>query len=592
MESYLQKVLRFKVPSETSQITTKPSLDEEETKYSLKTESVNFNDSVLNDSHDSLTDSMSEGPESNFIQKVPVLSCVPARHSSLQQTLDFLKAVKSDSGEVAKFLLEKNSNGDPVIDINCVDSEGDSALHIAAGLNLLKTCQMILDYSEPQINIRDKNFQTPLHVACFKGHLKVAQLLARSGGDINAIDMNGNTPLHHACLQGHGPVVAWLLTRSPGLCIKNNSGKTAEEVSDEIILALFHKYLKNTIALPGPSISQGLKNEAKRVRINEKRENRVNWEMFNGICQIGKGSFGEVYLVSKVGSEKLFAMKVLKKEKIMAHNLIRYALTERNVLTYIRHPFIVSLKFAFQSSEKLFLVLDYCPGGDLSSRLLIEKRFTEHQAKIYICEILLALEELHKRDIIFRDLKPDNIVLDKEGHAMLTDFGLSKEGVSDQTGAKSFCGSVAYLAPEMIKRSGHGKAVDWYLLGVVLYEMLVGVPPYFSSNKDELMNNIQRGKLKMPTSLSVEARELIKDLLIRDPTKRLGAFRDAEEIKQHVFFKGVDWEAVFRRELKPPAAIISQTPASRIPPDRLFGDLTCSEASRVKSWTFVDEDNL
>ena len=520
----MQKVLRFKVPLESPKIKTKPSLDEEETKYSLKTESVNFNESILNDFHDSITDSISEGPSSNFIQKIPVLSCIPARHQSQLQNQDFLKAVRSESSELIKYLIEKNSNGDAVIDVNYTNSEGDSALHISARHNLLKVCQTILDYSEPQINIRDSNFQTPLHLACSNGHLKLAQLLARSGADINAIDVKGETPLHLACRQAHGPVVAWILNRSPNLQIRNNERKTAEEISDNIILALFHKYLKSTVTLSGPSISQDLKNQAKRVRVEEtqaKQEKTLNnppklsqiaQDMFKGICQIGKGSFGEVYLVSKAGSGQLFALKVLKKEKMISHNLIRYALTERNVLTYIKHPFIVSLKYAFQSNDKLFLVLDYCPGGDLSSRLLIEKRFSESQARIYICEILLALEELHAHDIIFRDLKPDNIVIDKEGHAMLTDFGLSKEGVSDHIAAKSFCGSVAYLAPEMIKRTGHGKAVDWYLLGVVLYEMLVGVPPYFSSNKDELMNNIQKGKLKMPTSLTVEAKELIKDV--------------------------------------------------------------------------------
>ena len=216
--------------------------------------------------------------------------------------------------------------------------------------------------------------------------------------------------------------------------------------------------------MPGPSITEGKRNEANRVRINEltdeKIKGKVSYEEFAGIFQLGKGSFGEVFLVSKQETGALYAMKVLRKDKILSHNLIRYALTERNVLSYIRHPFIVSLNFAFQTSDKLFLILDYCPGGDLSSHLQKEKRFSEQRARIYICEILLALEELHKRDIIFRDLKPDNVVLDKEGHALLTDFGLSKEGVYDNCTAKSFCGSVAYLAPEMIQRNGHGKAVD------------------------------------------------------------------------------------------------------------------------------------
>ena len=145
------------------------------------------------------------------------------------------------------------------------------------------------------------------------------------------------------------------------------------------------------------------------------------------------------------------------------------------MLASIRHPFIVRLHFSFQTGDNLFMVLDFCPGGDLGHILQIEGKFSEARTKIYVAEILLALEELHRHDIIYRDLKPDNILLDSEGHAMLTDFGLSKEEVSDHfQGAKSFCGSVAYLAPEMLKRQGHGKAVDWYLLGVVIYEMLTG----------------------------------------------------------------------------------------------------------------------
>ena len=177
-------------------------------------------------------------------------------------------------------------------------------------------------------------------------------------------------------------------------------------------------------------------------------------------------------------------MKVLSKSKIRSQNLIKYALTERNVMSVMQHPFIVRLRYAFQTHDKLFLICDYCPGGDLSQYLEIERQFSEEKAKFYIIEILLAIEALHERDIIFRDLKPDNVVLDEQGHALLTDFGLSKEGVMYQNGgAKSFCGSYAYLAPEMIKKAGHGKAVDWYLLGVVFYEMLTGMPPYYADEK-------------------------------------------------------------------------------------------------------------
>ena len=128
---------------------------------------------------------------------------------------------------------------------------------------------------------------------------------------------------------------------------------------------------------------------------------------------------------------------------------------------------------------------------------------------MYLCEILLALEDLHKKDVNFRDLKPDNLVLDADGHVLLTDFGLSKEGVLDNQGARSFCGSVAYLAPEMLRRTGHGKSVDWYLLGVLLYEMLVGIPPYFTNNREKLFQNIQRGPLLIPSQLSREAKNLL-----------------------------------------------------------------------------------
>ena len=193
----------------------------------------------------------------------------------------------------------------------------------------------------------------------------------------------------------------------------------------------------------------------------------------------------------------------------MGHNLVRYAKTERNVLSYTRHPFIVNLNYAFQNRDKLFLILDYCQGGDLARVLAKERRFSEDRARIYAAEILLAIQYLHKRDIIFRDLKPDNVVVDADGHALLTDFGLSKEGVLDNISAKSFCGSVAYLAPEMLRRSGHGKSVDWYLLGVLLYEMLVGQPPYFCNNKDQLFQNIQKGVLKLPASISNEAKSLL-----------------------------------------------------------------------------------
>ena len=209
MSSYLQKVLRFKVPPESSQVNSLKSLDEEETKYSLKSESIAFNESLLKDFHESLTDSINEGTETNFIQKVPVLACTPTRHNKQDITQAFYQAISEDSTDLCKLMLEKYSNGEQLVDINYIGPDNQAALHIAASEDYLKLCEIILDYAEqPHLNIRNSNMQTPLHIACNKGHLKVAQLLARSGADINCIDKDGNTSLHLASVNGYGMIVA------------------------------------------------------------------------------------------------------------------------------------------------------------------------------------------------------------------------------------------------------------------------------------------------------------------------------------------------------------------------------------------------
>ena len=292
-----------------------------------------------------------------------------------------------------------------------------------------------------------------------------------------------------------------------------------------------------------------------QLTLNSIEEERITPSSFVCLAMLGKGSFGEVYLVQKINTQEKFAMKVLRKERIMSQNLLKYAMAERNVLSLSNHPFIVKLNYAFQTSSKLFLILDYCSGGDLGKHLFFEKRFEENRAKFYICEVLLALENLHKRDIIFRDLKPDNVVLDEEGHCKLTDFGLSKEGVFDSTGAKSFCGSIAYLAPEMLKKQGHGKAVDWYLLGVLFYEMLVGITPFFTGRKEDIFYNIEYGELKIPNFISEKGSDLLTKLLERDPNKRLGGgLKDAQEIKEHPYFQDVDWDLIYNKKVKPPPA--------------------------------------
>ncbi|MCQ2815936.1 MAG: protein kinase [archaeon] len=304
----------------------------------------------------------------------------------------------------------------------------------------------------------------------------------------------------------------------------------------------------------------------------EDKNKKVNANSFLYLGLLGKGSFGEVYLVEKKDTKQKYALKVLDKDLITNQNITKYVMTERNVLSVSSHPFIVKLNYAFQTKYKLLLLLDYCPGGDLSKQIQAENRFKESKAKFYLCEIILALGDLHSKDIIFRDLKPDNVVLDEEGHAMLTDFGLSREGVNEARIAKSFCGSIAYLAPEMLWRTGHGKPVDWYLLGVLFYEMLVGIPPFFNKSKQKIFNNIKNADLQIPSFVSAKASKLLQDLLVKDPSKRLGAKNDVEEIKKHPYFSDVNWDDVYNRRLSPPSFKLSAGNVELFDEPKLFDD--------------------
>jgi len=167
----------------------------------------------------------------------------------------------------------------------------------------------------------------------------------------------------------------------------------------------------------------------------------------------------------------------------------------------------------------------------------MKKKFTEDEARLYMAEIIIGLEFLHENKIIYRDLKPENLVLDEDGHVKLTDFGLSKENVSEIDQANSFVGSICYLPPEVLNKTGHTRSIDWYLCGVLLYEMIVGIPPYYNQNRRELFKNILYGKLKIPKEVSEPAKKLISALMERNPKKRLGAGpTDAEELKKHKFF--------------------------------------------------------
>eukprot|EP00743_Colponemidia_sp_Colp-15_P001810 GILK01001975.1.p1 GENE.GILK01001975.1~~GILK01001975.1.p1 ORF type:complete len:405 (+),score=90.28 GILK01001975.1:40-1215(+) len=283
---------------------------------------------------------------------------------------------------------------------------------------------------------------------------------------------------------------------------------------------------------------------------------KVTLEDFKLEKVLGKGSFGKVMLVRKTSNNELYAMKILRKADVLARNQIAHTQTERRILE-INHPFMVNLHYAFQTADKLYLVVDYLNGGELFFHLSQKKRFSENQSRLYTAEILLALEHMHSFNVIYRDLKPENIMLTLDGHVKITDFGLSKEGVQnaggqEQGGTKTFCGTPEYLAPEILRQIPHGKAVDWWSLGVLLYEMLCGRPPFYDQNRKRMYEKILHSEVFYPPFLSANAKSILQGLLTREVSTRLGSGpTDAAEIKAHPFFSSLNWEDVYQRRIRP-----------------------------------------
>jgi len=243
-------------------------------------------------------------------------------------------------------------------------------------------------------------------------------------------------------------------------------------------------------------------------------------------------------------------MKVLKKASLVLHvKDAEHTKTERQILEEVRHPFIVDLYYAFQTKERLFLLLTFACGGELFNYLQKEKMFDEDTTRFYLSEIFLALDHLHSLGIIYRDLKPENVLLDHEGHILLTDFGLSK--VSLET--KTLCGSLEYMAPEIILTDiSYDKSVDYWSFGIMCHDLLTGKTPFHGNNRKKVMEAILKKKLTLPNYITASAKDLIIKLLRKNPAIRLGSKNGAEEVKNHTFFKNVDWKKVYNKETIPP----------------------------------------
>ncbi|KFY00637.1 hypothetical protein O988_03187 [Pseudogymnoascus sp. VKM F-3808] len=359
------------------------------------------------------------------------------------------------------------------------------------------------------------------------------------------------------------------------------------------------------------------------VEISFERTDKRHYgpEDFQILKLIGKGTFGQVYQVRKKDTKRIYAMKVLQKKVIVQKKEVAHTVGERNILVrtaMTESPFIVGLKFSFQTPTDLYLVTDYMSGGELFWHLQKEGRFDEKRAKFYIAELILALQHLHLHDIVYRDLKPENILLDANGHIALCDFGLSKANLTKNDTTNTFCGTTEYLAPEvLLDEAGYTKMVDFWSLGVLVFEMCCGWSPFYAEDTQQMYKNIAFGKVRFPRdTLSTEGRNFVKGLLNRNPKHRLGAIDDAEELKRHPFFADIDWEALTKKLITPPfkPKLKSETDTSNFDPEftnalngasslnaraaaLAAGIVTSTPLSpgmqaNFKGFTFVDENSI
>lgn len=281
-------------------------------------------------------------------------------------------------------------------------------------------------------------------------------------------------------------------------------------------------------------------------------------EDFEKLRCLGKGAFGTVHLVKQHASGRRYAQKQFKKASLTVHKrLVEQTRTERTILESInRHPFVVKLFYAFQDHERLYLILEYAQGGELFHHLAMERMFSEDTAAFYMAEMVLALEHLHQNvRVIYRDLKPENCLLDAEGHLLLTDFGLSKVAAEEEEDrANSVLGTIEYMAPEVVRGDGYDYSVDWWSLGAIGFDLLTGHPPFGGGNHTKIQQNILKQKLQLPYFLGPDAKDLLTRLLRKEPNKRLGgtSTKDVKALKAHRFFRKIDWKKLEKREVEPP----------------------------------------
>ncbi|GAA5980282.1 hypothetical protein JCM11641_005528 [Rhodosporidiobolus odoratus] len=367
--------------------------------------------------------------------------------------------------------------------------------------------------------------------------------LTGAGGDqmsVDDVEMDGSAAHYSSSQQGHG---VYHDQRQPQSSRQQQAAGYGHQSQASRQISRQPEPTPQAVLSPTPSQTSSL---------SRKTSSRYNLSDFTFIRTLGTGSFGRVHLVRSQHNSRSYAIKVLSKERVVKMKQVEHTNSEREMLERVRHPFLVNLWGTFKDSKNLYMVMDFVAGGELFSLLRKSQRFPDPVAKFFAAEVALALDYLHSLDIIYRDLKPENILLGADGHVKITDFGFAKH-VPDITW--TLCGTPDYLAPEIVQSRGYNKSVDWYALGVLMFEMLAGYPPFFTedSNPMRLYEKIIAGKIRYPAYFTPEAKDLLKSLLTNDITKRFGNLANgSRDIFSHVWFQEVDWERLYRKEIPAP----------------------------------------
>ncbi|KAJ7373130.1 RAC-alpha serine/threonine-protein kinase [Desmophyllum pertusum] len=329
---------------------------------------------------------------------------------------------------------------------------------------------------------------------------------------------------------------------------------------------------------------------------------KLTFDDFYMLKVLGKGTFGKVMLARMKKTGEVVALKILKKEVIVAKDEVAHTLTENRVLKNTVHPFLTELRFSFQTKDRLIFVMEYVNGGELFFHLSKERVFSEERSRFYGAEIVLAVKYLHDNQVVYRDLKLENLLLDSDGHIKITDFGLCKEDITYGSTTKTFCGTPEYLAPEVLEDNDYGRAVDWWGVGVVMYEMMCGRLPFYNKDHETLFELILTEDVRFPSRITDKARNILAGLLTKDPSKRLGGGPDdAQEVMKHPFFGTINWDDIYHKRIKPPfkPVVKSDTdvsnfdedftsePAQLTPPEGTLAGIAEEEEALISSPTLL-----